>query len=119
MARSEFPAKIKTEALRRCAKKTGFPACEMCGVMLKHGRYEFDHRIPCALGGEATLENCVVACTQCHSSKTHGKDRPAINKAVRLERKHMGTKTTSYRPLPGTIASGIKRGFDGRVTRRD
>jgi hypothetical protein len=33
-------------------------------------------------------------------------------------KKHYGIKTPKGRPMPGTRASGLKRGFDGVVRKR-
>lgn len=91
--RREFSAKIKLAAFQRANG-----VCEMCGAQLKPGRIEYDHRVPCALGGEATLKNCECICRECHSEKTHGQDRPAIYKAQRLEKKDAGIRKRSRWP---------------------
>lgn len=80
MSRVEFSKKVRAEAFMRCGGN-----CEKCGARLKHGEAEFDHRIPCALGGEATLENAQVLCRPCHrdpGAKT-ADDQRTISKAKR------------------------------------
>ena len=102
MARKEFSTQVKKDALLRCSKATGFPVCELCGCMMKKGRYAFDHRNPDGLTGEPTLENCQVICSQfpgsCHDQKTRI-DTHVIAKAKGLETKHLGIKTNK-KPWP-------------------
>lgn len=113
MTRREFTTKIKVAAFKRAE---GF--CEACGAFLQGGRVEYDHRIPDALGGDPTLENCEVLCKNCHGAKTAKKDVPQIAKAKRVEAQHIGAKTTRN-PLPGSKASKFKKRIDGTVVRRD
>lgn len=85
--RREFSKKTRAEAFLRCGGK-----CEACHAVLKTGEAEFDHVIPCALGGEATLENCQVLCRTCHrgaGAKT-ADDQARISKAKRQYLKHNG-----------------------------
>ena len=84
--RREFTSKTKLAAWERCGG-----SCEGCGLPIK-GRPEYDHVLPCGLGGDASLENCAVLCCQCHSRKTHAGDgdRAKMSKADRLKRKHLG-----------------------------
>lgn len=105
MARREFPARVKVEAIKRASKATGFPCCEKCGVMVKKGRYAFDHVNPDGLTGEPTLENCMLLCSQfegsCHDVKTRD-DTTNIARAVRLEKKNLGIKTNK-RKIPQRV----------------
>ncbi len=94
MSRREFPTKIKVAAALRAGGN-----CEKCTARLYYGKFHYDHRIPDALGGEPTLENCTVLCTSCHSTKTTKKDVPAIAQAKRREAKHLGAKKPK-RPWP-------------------
>lgn len=79
--RQEFTGKVKFAAWERSGG-----LCETCKAMLKPGRIEYDHRVPCALGGDASLENCECICRECHAEKTAKQDVPAIARAVRQER---------------------------------
>lgn len=112
--RTEFAAKVKVAAFERAKGK-----CEECGAHLFPGNIHYDHRIPDALGGEATVENCQCLCRACHGSKTAKKDVPQISKAKRVAAKHIGAKKSRSRPIPGSKASGLKRKVDGTVVRRD
>jgi 5-methylcytosine-specific restriction endonuclease McrA len=113
MARREFKKDVRLAAWKRSDGH-----CEGCGAFLYVGKYEFDHRIPCALGGEPTLENCVVLCTNCHGAKTAKEDVPRIAKAVRGHAKHIGAKPPSRNPIPGGKRSAWKKKLSGEVVPR-
>lgn len=94
--RREFSSKIKVAAFRRADGR-----CEKCSVRLSVGKFAYDHRIPDAMGGEPTLDNCEVLCTACHSAKTRTVDVPRIAKARRQAAKHIGIKRpSSFRKPP-------------------
>jgi 5-methylcytosine-specific restriction protein A len=112
MTRREFPAKVRLAAYERAGGH-----CEVCTAKLYPGKYRYDHRIPDALGGEPTLQNCVVQCVACDAPKTAA-DLTTIAKSKRIRAKHAGIKTTT-RPLPGSRQSPWKRHMDGTVSRRD
>lgn len=119
--RKEFNTATKAAAMKRCMKPDGLPKCEKCGVMLKGGRFAFDHVNPDGLTGEPTLENCMVLCSQfagsCHDVKTR-KDTHWIAKAKRREAKHLGIKTNS-RPFPCGKSSNWKQKIGGQVVPRE
>lgn len=114
--RSEFNTRTKLKAWEKSEGK-----CEKCGVKLEVGdAREFDHRIPCALGGDNSLENCVVLCKLCHKEKTSTEDIPRIAKANRVRAKHNGAKKSTFGRLPGSRGSKFKKRIDGTVVvRRD
>lgn len=85
MTRREFPKAIKVAAFDRAKGR-----CEECTARLVPGKFEYDHDLPDGLGGEPTLENCVVRCTSCHNPKTAKHDIPMIAKAKRSRAKHLG-----------------------------
>lgn len=99
--RREFPAKVKVAAFERAKGN-----CEVCGSRLTVGKFRYDHKLPDALGGDPTLENCVVQCLACDKPKT-ADDVRRIRKADRQRRHHIGIKK------PRTITSW--RRFDGSV----
>lgn len=88
--RTEFSAKVKAAAALRANGH-----CDECTRRLMTGDFHYDHRIPDALGGEATLENCAVLCRSCHSLKTATEDVPRIAKANRNYRKSRGIRKES------------------------
>ena len=112
--RREFSAKVKVAAFQRAAGH-----CENCTAFLMPGRFAYDHVLPDGLGGEPVLENCAVLCSACHGSKTASGDVPRIAKMKRQRVSHIGAKARTSRPLPGSKASGLKRHFDGTITRRE
>lgn len=77
--RREFSTKVRDQAYERSKGR-----CEKCGAEFAGRRCEYDHRIPCALGGEPTLENCDCVCPVCHRQKTSTQDIPAISKCKRI-----------------------------------
>lgn len=96
MARVEFSKKVKDQAYARASGK-----CEnrMCGLPLIVGHFHYDHILPCALGGKATLSNCQVLCEACHTAKTSKEDVPRIRKADRQRAKHIGASVRTGPPL--------------------
>ena len=109
----EFSTKIRVAAFQRCDGR-----CEKCGARLTPGKFAYDHILPDWLGGEPTLENAQVLCDPCHSEKTHGQDRPRINKAQRQHARHIGAKAPSRNPMPFGRSSKLKRKLDGTVVER-
>ena len=101
----EFTAKVKVEAFQRANGR-----CEGCHAYLV-ARPEYDHQIPVALGGESSLENCVVLCRKCHGAKTAKADVPRIAKAKRQERKAAVRKKST---MPGSRDDKWKRKINGR-----
>ena len=116
MARShkdEFTKAVKIAAFQRCG---GLCECG-CGVKIIAGDGpEYDHRIPVALGGDNSLENCLVKRRTCHKKKSI-EQAPVIAKSKRIAEKNMGLRKTS-RPMLGSKASGWKKPFNGPAERR-
>lgn len=110
-ARQEFPAKIKVAAFERAGGR-----CEECTAFLCAGKFDYDHRIPDALGGKPTLDNCVVTCRACHSEKTFKSDIPKIAKTRRIRKREAGIKKRSS--FLTSKDSPFKRKLSGEVVRR-
>lgn len=86
MSRKEFPAKVRKAAFDRAAGR-----CEGCGLPLDGAnRGEVDHILPLGLGGTSDLDNAQVLGKCCHGPKTAHQDVPAMAKADRLRKKHLG-----------------------------
>ncbi len=88
MKRDEFTARTKDQAAQRAS---GF--CEKCKSPMAGRRYEFDHVLPAAFGGKATLANCQAICSDCHKQKT-ANDVRGIRKADRQRRAATGSERT-------------------------
>jgi 5-methylcytosine-specific restriction protein A len=86
--RREFSATVKAAAFTRAKG-----LCGECHQPLQPGRVDYDHILPCALGGKAELANCRPLCTACHKLKTSTEDVPRIRKADRQGRAHINAKT--------------------------
>lgn len=106
MTRAEFPKRVKVAAFERANGH-----CEECTAKLGPGNTEYDHLIPCALGGGNDLDNCVVLCQTCHLNKTTKSDVPRIAKAKRQRAGHIGAKRPARQ-------SKFKRKVDGTVVLR-
>lgn len=111
MNRREFPDKVKVAAFQRAKGR-----CEECTARLAVGKFAYDHKIPDALGGEPTLDNCAVLCTACHGIKTPV-DVGRIAKAKRMRVKHID-RHVSRNPLPCGRRSKWKKTMGGAVVLR-
>jgi hypothetical protein len=113
--RREFPTAVK-----RAARDRANGRCETdgCGVELRDGGYHYDHDLPDWMGGDNSLENCVVRCTPCHKEKTAKRDVPMIAKTKRLRDRATGIKPRKGRPLDGCKDSPWKKPFNGPMERR-
>lgn len=91
--------------------------CHICGGKIHAGeKWEVEHLIPIAMGGDDEAHNMRPAHVKCHRAKTSA-DVKAIAKAKRMEAKHLGIRPRKGRPMPGSVASGIRRKFNGDVTK--
>ena len=99
MSRREFSKAVKRDAFMRAKG-----ACEMCGARLTVGKFAYDHAVADGLGGEPTLDNCQVACTPCHKSKTATNDVPRIAKVKRIQDRERG-----IRKAPQIKSAGFRR----------
>lgn len=107
-----------SKAVRIAAWERAGGCCEACARKLFPGDIHYDHRIPDAIGGEPTLENCDVLCRACHGAKTSKADMPTIAKAKRVYARHIGAKAPSRNPMPCGRNSKFKKTMDGRVVPR-
>ena len=108
--RTEFSREVRKAALiradRRC--EADLPWGERCPCILRPGFYRFDHIIPDAIGGSATLENCQVICIDCDAAK-YPADRAVIDRTRRIQDRHEGTRTPPRRPMALSRRSPVKR----------
>ena len=67
--------------------------CQECGEPVeKNSAWQADHVVPVGLGGANTAENGQLLCWDCHSKKTHERDRPPMAKADRIRKKREGRR---------------------------
>jgi 5-methylcytosine-specific restriction protein A len=111
--RAEFSRKTKAAAFMRSGG-----GCERCSAKLFAGNVEYDHQLPCALGGDNSLENCLVLCRACHRTVKTPDDVRRIRKSDRQRDRAIGALTTTRNPLPGSKASGWKHRMNGEWVRR-
>lgn len=109
--RREFSAKVKAAAALRANGN-----CESCTRKLSTGDYNYDHVIADGIGGEPTIENCMVLCKSCHAIKTDKHDKPRIAKAKRNYRKAHGIRPHSH--FACSRDSKFKKRIDGTVVLR-
>ena len=94
-------------------------SCASCHQKIDAGKaWDIDHILPLALGGTNEPENLQILCRPCHQSKTSQSDIPRIAKIKRLKARHLGARSPSTRPIPGSRRSPWKRKLDGSVVRR-
>jgi len=132
--RWEFSSTTRRKALDRSRDECGIPRCEgvlphvdhyrglqpvivdvRCGM--PSPRLEHDHRVPAELGGDNSLNNCVVLCKSCHSLKTQNDVKEIVRMRRAVER-HYGARPPSRRPIPGSKNTPFKKKFGGKVERR-
>lgn len=110
--RQEFTRATKRDAFLRAGGH-----CERCSAKLFPGNVEYDHQLPCALGGDNSLSNCVVLCRTCHRTVKTPDDVRRIRKSDRQRDRGIGA-LTSRNPLPFGKRSPFKKRMDGSVVRR-
>lgn len=85
-SRREFPTKVRTAVIKR-AMRDNVVYCELCGGMAK--RFQIDHIIADAHGGEPVIENAQLICEACFAVK-NPKDTTIAAKLKRVEARHVG-----------------------------
>ena len=92
--------------------------CHISGRRIRPGEaWEIDHIVSLASGGEHRECNLAPALVVPHKVKTK-QDVALKAKINRKKAYHLGLKKKKSRPIPGSKASGLKKGFDGIVRRR-
>ena len=98
---------------------TSCGTCQSCQSKIHPGqKWEIDHIIPLALGGDNSLKNLQILCKICHTLKTNRQDLTIIAKVKRLQTKHLGANTIAYKPIPGSKKSKWKKKITGEVLMR-
>lgn len=117
MNRTEFTMKTKRAAWDRADGVCECGCGQEVGSKDPKSRPDYDHILPCALGGDNSLENCQCIRHDCHLIKTSSGDIKQIAKARRGEKQRMGL-TPKRAIIPGSKASKFKRKVDGTVVPR-
>jgi 5-methylcytosine-specific restriction endonuclease McrA len=103
-----------TEKLRIFERLGG--VCHLCGSKIQAGqRWDLEHVVALAIGGEDNDENLGVAHRKCHAAKTVA-DIARIAKAKRVRQKHFGARRDSKWPC--SRDSAWKKKLSGEVVRR-
>jgi 5-methylcytosine-specific restriction protein A len=123
--RQEFSKPTRRLALERSEGRCegvgilyGLKAGLRCNAPLNRGKI-FDHVTADALGGEPTLENCLVICPTCNAVKTHKGDTPRVAKMKRQRDKADGIKTRRGRSFQTNRDAPWRKRMDGTVERRE
>lgn len=115
---SSDDAKIPPRVKLRIWEREG-GRCWLTGRKIYPGdAYDFDHKVALCNGGEHRESNLAPALRSAHRAKT-ADDVRLRAKVDRVRKIHLGIKTQSRNPLPGSNASGWKRRMDGSVVRRE
>jgi len=120
MKRREFTRAQKAAIVLRSTNAAGRACCENCGLVLKRGDGEIDHKLAEALVVDKTKpltleDGWLLGKSCCHrgaEGKT-AKDVAVIAKAVRCEQKHLGIKKRS------TWNRQWRRKVSGETVRRE
>ena len=101
--------------------KAGIPgfSIEGCGVKLRSGHINYEHINPDGLDGGNDLDNAATLSRNCWRKKTNEYDLPTIAKANRRRDRDRGIEPPPYCPLAGTVASNIRKPFNGPPVFRD
>jgi len=110
--RLEFDAKTKKAAN---ARANGF--CEHCKLPLGGERPEHHHILEAWLGGDNSLENCLVVHVRCHKLLTKNVSQKRIAKTKRVRDKSAGVRRTRN-PVPGGRRTKYKRKLSGETVLR-
>jgi len=93
-------------------------ACWISGRKIMPGDlWDLDHKIALINGGEHRESNLFPALRDKHREKTK-QDVAEKAATAKVRMKHLGIRKPKGRPMPGSKASGLKKGFDGVVRKR-
>ena len=93
--RREFPRSIKVAVIQR-ATRGGSVYCEQCSGLAK--RFQIDHIIADAIGGEPVISNAQLLCQACFEVK-NPIDTKLAAKTKRRQDKHLGARPAPVRPM--------------------
>lgn len=94
--------------------------CHMCGQKVQvNERWELSHVIEWELTHDDSDENVKPAHYACHRTYTNTDGNPMVAKTLRLERKHLGIKSTQKSKWPTGRDTKFKSKIGGGVVPRD
>lgn len=82
-----------------------------CGMKIRYGERDTDHKVALINGGENRESNLVPIIRSHHRKKT-ADDVAEKAKVARVRAKHLGIKQRSGRPIPGSRGSGVRKPFN-------
>jgi 5-methylcytosine-specific restriction endonuclease McrA len=86
MPRREFPKAVKVAVIKRSTREH-VVYCEACGLPAK--KWQIDHIVADAIGGEPVISNARLICEACYSVKNPQDTRRAA-KTKRVEARYLG-----------------------------
>jgi 5-methylcytosine-specific restriction enzyme A len=92
--------------------------CHISGRKITAGEsWDCDHVIAIINGGENRESNLAPALRDKHRAKTAA-DVAMKSRTAKRRAAHLGVKSTSSRPMPGSKASGLRKRMNGTVEKR-
>lgn len=92
--------------------------CHLSGRKILAGEpWDLDHVVALINGGPHCESNLAPALRDKHKLKT-ALDVAEKSRVYRKRAKHLGVRSKSHRPMPGSKASGLRKRMDGTVERR-
>lgn len=89
--------------------------CHSCGrKIMVWEEWTLEHLKALINGGENRESNLGITCEFCLPGK-NADDLAEKAMVARKRNKHLGLDKPKSRPMPGTIASGVRRGMDGNT----
>lgn len=108
-----IPARVRLRIFERFGGR-----CYLVGRLIRAGEpWDCDHIVALVNGGEHREYNLAPVLKTPHKEKTR-EDLALKSKVYRKRAAFLGIKRKSSRPIPGSKASGLKKGFDGIVRKR-
>lgn len=93
--------------------------CTLCTRKIAAGdRWQADHIVALVNGGENREANLRCVCDWCHRKKTRA-DVAEKATVARVRAKHIGARSKSRHPIPGSRSTPFKRRMDGSTVRRE
>jgi 5-methylcytosine-specific restriction enzyme A len=110
---TKIPPRVKARVFERYGG-----VCHISGRKIMGGEpWDCDHEIALINGGENRESNLRPALQDKHRAKT-AQDVAIKSKNAKRRAAHLGLKSKSARPMPGSRASGLRKRMNGTVEKR-